>query len=44
MEITPLKADGPYKAPTAPEIMSTCCTSSSEAPKKFPKEKFKPGA
>jgi hypothetical protein len=41
--MTPLKAFGPYKAELAPTIISTFLRSSSDEPKKFPKEKFNPG-
>ena len=44
MLITPLNAFGPKKAELAPTMRSTFCTSISDEPKKFPKEKLSPGA
>ena len=44
MLITPLKALGPKYAELAPCIISTFIMSSSEAPRKLPREKLRPGA
>ena len=41
--MTPLKAFGPKNAELAPEIISTFMRSSSDAPRKLPSAKLRPG-